>query len=602
MASSTRRNRRSRNRPHPYNNEENATQSSQWDMENPENWTGARFRDELRKLGINIPKSWSKALLKQLYLDNKERLCNNEIREGAPVAADDHIRQPTREVLQDPPTDEGSSAPSTTRMDSVTGNDVRDSNVNNMAALFTSTMVNTFTQCMASMQPSVTHIRPSPDSFNKTYDLANWYEQRNASDVPLVPVPGTTQRTTAQHNFNFSPSTSALPFSHHTSAEMDSTRYGVRSDSFTNVDIVSPNIQRNIIEDHPFSQAGPKSRTESMHSSKCIRSNVALSETVSNLWNFSISEGTKVSYETGYNHFLKFLLLNGISVTDSKPYSVSEDLLIYFATHCFQHLKLQYSTIKLYICGIRHRCLKDNICSPFNNSSNNLERLSLFLNSIKRLQKPIIKDRLPITFDILQHLCVKLKEGIFSPFIDQMLYTAFTVAFYGFLHCGEFTIRRSKSFDCNNNLCISDVLFYSDYVILHLKQSKTDPFRMGVDIQLHKLNHDCCPFKALHDYLIVRNTMFKFQNNNALFIDESGKALEREFFISKLKHLLCICGYNPQSFNGHSFRIGAATTAGKSNIEDHLIKTLGRWKSNSYCRYIRTSKNVIKKAQQKLSS
>ncbi|CAG2190912.1 unnamed protein product [Mytilus edulis] len=134
-------------------------------------------------------------------------------------------------------------------MDSVTGNDVRaDSNVNNMAALFTSTMVNTFTQCMASMQPSVSHIRPSPDSFNKTYDLANWYEQRNASDVPLIPVSGTTQRTAAQHNFSFSPSTSALPFSHHTSAEMDSTRNGVRSDSFTNVDIVSPNIQRNIIE------------------------------------------------------------------------------------------------------------------------------------------------------------------------------------------------------------------------------------------------------------------------------------------------------------------------------------------------------------------
>ncbi|CAC5402352.1 unnamed protein product [Mytilus coruscus] len=93
MASSTRRTGCSRNRQHPYNNEENATQSSQWDMENLENWTGARFRDELRKLGINIPKSWSKTVLKQLYLDNKERLCTDE-REGATVAADDHIRQP----------------------------------------------------------------------------------------------------------------------------------------------------------------------------------------------------------------------------------------------------------------------------------------------------------------------------------------------------------------------------------------------------------------------------------------------------------------------------------------------------------------------------
>ncbi|CAC5383984.1 unnamed protein product [Mytilus coruscus] len=127
------------------------------------------------------------------------------------------------EILQDPPTDERSSAPST-RMDTGTGNDVRaDSNVNNIAALFTTTMVNTFTQCMASMQPSVSHIRPTTDSYTKTYDLANCHAH--------------------------SPSTSTLPFSHPTSAEMDSSRNGVRSDSFTNVDIVSPNIPRNIIED-----------------------------------------------------------------------------------------------------------------------------------------------------------------------------------------------------------------------------------------------------------------------------------------------------------------------------------------------------------------
>ncbi|CAC5378566.1 unnamed protein product [Mytilus coruscus] len=70
---------------------------------------------------------------------------------------------------------------------------------------------------------SLSKSAPTPDSFTKTYDLANWYEQRNASDVPLIPVSGTTQRTAAHLNFSYSPSTSALPFSHHTSAEMDST-------------------------------------------------------------------------------------------------------------------------------------------------------------------------------------------------------------------------------------------------------------------------------------------------------------------------------------------------------------------------------------------
>jgi hypothetical protein len=67
-----------------------------------------------------------------------------------------------------------------------------------------------------------------------------------------------------------------------------------------------------------------------------------------------------------------------------------------------------------------------------------------------------------------------------------------------------------------------------------------------------------------------------------------------------LKHLLDLCGHDSQLYNGHSFRIGAATSAGKNNIEDHLIKILGRWNSSSYCLYIKTCKSVIKKAQQKL--
>lgn len=339
-----------------------------------------------------------------------------------------------------------------------------------------------------------------------------------------------------------------------------------------------------------------------MQMSQCIGSNVALSQTVSRLWSFSISDRTKVAYETGYNHFLNFLLLNGVILVEGKPCLVTEDVLIYFVAHCFKNLKLQYSTIKLYLSGIRYQCIQNNIDSPFQYSSNSMEKISMFLNSVKRLQKPVTRNRLPITFDILQQICRKLKEGIFSAFTDCMLFTAFVVAFYGFLRCGEFTVHDAKLFDKECNLCLSDISFQSDYAVLHLKQSKTDPFRKGVDIQLHKLNHEFCPYTALNSYLLLRKAKGFFQSYDPLFINESGQALERNFFISKLKHLLDLCGLDSQLYNGHSFRIGAATSAGKNNIEDHLIKTLGRWKSSSYCRYIKTCKSVIKKAQQKLSS
>ncbi|VDI42408.1 Hypothetical predicted protein [Mytilus galloprovincialis] len=82
-----------------------------------------------------------------------------------------------------------------------------------------------------------------------------------------------------------------------------------------------------------------------------------------------------------------------------------------------------------------------------------------------------------------------------------------------------------------------------------------------------------------------------------LFFKENGNALDRDFVIRSLRHVLDICGYNSSLYNGHSFRIGASTSVGSVNIQDHLIKTLGRWRSDSYCRYIRISKDTIRKAQ-----
>ena len=40
-------------------------------------------------------------------------------------------------------------------------------------------------------------------------------------------------------------------------------------------------------------------------------------------------------------------------------------------------------------------------------------------------------------------------------------------------------------------------------------------------------------------------------------------------------------------YAGHSFRIGAATTAAAAGVEDSIIKTLGRWESAAYLLYLR---------------
>ena len=56
-----------------------------------------------------------------------------------------------------------------------------------------------------------------------------------------------------------------------------------------------------------------------------------------------------------------------------------------------------------------------------------------------------------------------------------------------FLRCGEFTVKQANTFDSSVHLCVSDVFFYENCALLKLKESKTDSFRKGIFIQLHKL-------------------------------------------------------------------------------------------------------------------
>ena len=46
-------------------------------------------------------------------------------------------------------------------------------------------------------------------------------------------------------------------------------------------------------------------------------------------------------------------------------------------------------------------------------------------------------------------------------------------------------------------------------------------------------------------------------------------------------------GFDPSLFKGHSFRIGAATTANLVGVPETIIKILGHWKITAYQHYIR---------------
>ena len=166
------------------------------------------------------------------------------------------------------------------------------------------------------------------------------------------------------------------------------------------------------------------------------------------------------------------------------------------------------------------------------------------------------------------------------------------------MRCGEFCVT-GEGFDPAVHLCIQDANLLPMKLALHLKVSKTDPFRNGVYINIFS-NASLCPVQAMCDYLIMRRQWH--QDSKALFISSEGIPLTRTFFVNKLHCLLTKAGHSPTNFTGHSFRIGAATTAAASGVEDHLIQTLGRWSSQAYSRYIRTADLSIKSAQMAMCS
>ncbi|XP_053397331.1 uncharacterized protein LOC128545832 [Mercenaria mercenaria] len=220
------------------------------------------------------------------------------------------------------------------------------------------------------------------------------------------------------------------------------------------------------------------------------------------------------------------------------------------------------------------------------------------LRGVKKSQNNMHKERLPITHDILKDMITSLKNGLLGQYDSLMLAAACSMAFYGFLRCGEFTVSGALSKTAAYALKINDVTFEKDKsgYVLNLKNSNADVFRSGVKVTVAATGSTTCPLQLLDEYINLR---FKCgaSLHDPLFINSCGKTLTREFFITSIRKLLRDIGKTPDFYSGHSFRIGAATTAAKVGIEDHLVKTLGRWTSGCYSRYIRTNRKSIHQAQ-----
>ena len=116
-------------------------------------------------------------------------------------------------------------------------------------------------------------------------------------------------------------------------------------------------------------------------------------------------------------------------------------------------------------------------------------------------------------------------------------------------------------------------------------------------MNLFRTDHSVCPVTAVLNYLKTIPGHLK-SKHHSFFLNDKLQPLTRQFFLQHLKTVLQSLGLDHSRLGqGHSFRIGAASSCSKAGIEDHLIKKLGRWSSNCYIRYIHTPLSAVSQAQ-----
>ena len=149
----------------------------------------------------------------------------------------------------------------------------------------------------------------------------------------------------------------------------------------------------------------------------------------------------------------------------------------------------------------------------FSNITSDKPRLLLTLRGIKRCPAPQPIMRIPLSADIMNRMqCILGKSAHYD---DIMLWAVLTEGYFGGFRAGELVSKRpfcSQDYLCWKDVSLEyDVNIQRPYLSIHLKSSKTDPFRQG-NVLLFATGQLLCPISAVVKYMYIAVLNIYFQN------------------------------------------------------------------------------------------
>ena len=270
---------------------------------------------------------------------------------------------------------------------------------------------------------------------------------------------------------------------------------------------------------------------------------------------------------------------------DIKP-ALWEERVTLFIAHLIDR-GLQSNSVKSYVSAIKKILVDDGY---------EWEDKKVLLHSLTRACKLVndkVKTRLPIQCGLLELILGELRRYFYgrNQVYLEILYKAlFALGYYGLLRVGELTasehVIKAQNIHVASNKDKILVVLYSSKT--HGYESRPQKVKITSNIRAGSSLHQYrtfCPFKLMKDYFHIRG---EFGENEQFFVFRDGSPVLPDHARKVLRQMLDRLGLNSALYDMHSLRIGRASDLAKFNYSISETKFLGRWKSNTVYKYIRS--------------
>ena len=351
---------------------------------------------------------------------------------------------------------------------------------------------------------------------------------------------------------------------------------------------------------------------------QAVQSNIS-----SFMWE-SVVEGSRKTYQTGYNHFIEYTTKIGSDrclktvpqefhqLEQPQPLSWFLMAMIGFLTYLRINVDVTPGTVATYCSGVRFFLVNSNVDVREMDTSVVMKAVRAGMNKAWRALPGNAKSdnvTLPYSADMLVRVRNELCHSATPERQSRQELALATAIVFGFIllaRISEYIVTPSNHYIRGKHIlfvlrsgAVIDASQAHRYVVADvvemyatIKDSKNDPDGMGHRFTYSKLPADSRCLLCVVAEMFRCAAALRPTPEGAFFAwggdeDEGAWSLGQHAVNNLLKKGAALFGFDPDKFSSHSLRIGGASALAAAGAPSWVIQLTGRWKSLAFLIYIR---------------